>query len=63
MYLVISSVSSKLWQLLGIRPKVLEALGPHLSVNNILTSLAIERLHHAIIIMERILSCNLVYLW
>jgi len=47
MYLSISGVSSKLWQSISIKPKVLEALGPHLCVDSILTSLAIERLYHA----------------
>lgn len=47
MYLSISGVSSKLRQPISIKPKVLEALGPHLCVDNILTSLAIERLYHA----------------
>ena len=65
MYLSISCVSSKLWQSISIKPKVLEALGPHLCVDSILTSLAIERLYHAMkrIWMERTQTCNLVCLW
>lgn len=62
MYLSISGVSSKLWQSISIKPKVLEALGPHLCVDTILTSLAIERLYHATykkIWMERTQTCNL----
>jgi len=58
MYLSISGVSSKLWQSISVKPKVLEALGPHLCVDNILTSLAIERLYHAMNKMWRTQSCK-----